>query len=172
MRSWAMVLVLQILVAAPTGWAQDGAKDRVIELEGRERLVLRPDGTMTHLDEAGKPVAMPEGAVMVAKDGSRLVMRNQSLWREILELAAGAYGRSIKGGATGSGPGQRSIELQDGGRIVLNDDGSMIHYDAAGNRLRMADGEVMMAKDGRQMLMVNGSLWTPESKRGAAKPAR
>lgn len=172
MRFLAIFLLLsQFLVAASSGWAQ-GGKDRVIELKGGARVVQRADGTMSHYDGAGMPVAMPEGEVMVAKDGGRIMMKSQALWREILELAGASYARANTVAIVGGGSKQRSIDLKDGGRIALSADGTMAHYDAAGNRLGMADGEVMIGKDGSRILMVNGSLWSPELNRDAAKAAR
>jgi ferric-dicitrate binding protein FerR (iron transport regulator) len=172
MRLLAIFLLLsQFLVAASNGWAQ-GGKDRVIELKGGARVVLRADGTMSHYDRAGLPVAMPEGVAMVAEDGGRIMMKSQALWREILELAATSYARANTFAIAAGGSKQRSLDLKDGGRIVLSADGTMAHYDAAGNRLGMADGEVMIGKDGSQILMVNGSLWSPELNGDASKAAR
>ena len=172
MRLLAIFLLLsQFLVAASSGWAQ-GGKDRVIELKGGARVVLRADGTMSHYDGAGIPVAMPEGGVMVAKDGGRIMMKSQALWREILELAATSYAQANQFAIAGGGSNQRSIDLKDGGKIVLSADGTMAHYDAAGNRQGMADGEVMIGKDGSRILMVNGTLWSPELNGDVAKAAR
>ena len=172
MRLLAIFLLLsQFLVAASSGWAQAG-KDRVIELKGGAQVVLRADGTMSHYDGAGIPVAMPEGVVMVAEDGGRIVMKSQALWREILDLAATSYARANTFAIAGGGSKQRSIDLKDGGRIVLSADGTMAHYDAAGNRQGMADGELMIGKDGNRILMVNGSLWSPELNGHPAKAAR
>ena len=165
------LLVFQFLFAASNGWAQ-GGKDRIIELAGGERVLLRADGTMSHYDGAGMPVVMPDGAVMVAKDGGRVMMKSQALWREILELAATSYARANTPPFGGGDTEQRSIELKDGGRIVLGPGGTMVHYDAAGNRQGMADGEMMIGKDGSPIVMVNGSLWSPELNRDAAKASR
>lgn len=172
MRLLMTLLLLQLLVAASSGWAQSGGTDRVVELKGGGRVVVRADGSMNHYDGSGKSIAMSEGAVMIAKDGSRIVMKSQALWREILELAATSYAQATTGALPGTSPNRRSIELKDGGRIVLGSDGAMAHHDAAGNRQGMADGEVMIAKDGSRILMVNGSLWRSEVNRGAPKPAR
>jgi hypothetical protein len=172
MRLLAIFLLLtQFLVAASSVWAQ-GGKDRVIELKGGARVVLRADGTMSHYDSAGIPVAMPEGVVMVAEDGGRIMMKSQALWREILELAATSYAQANTFAIAGGGSNQQSIDLKDGGRIMLGADGTMAHYDAAGNRLGMADGEVMIGKDGSRILMVNGSLWSPDVNGDASKAAR
>lgn len=172
MRLTVTFLVLQF-VAAPSGlWAQSGGNESVIGLKGDERIVMRADGTMSHYDAAGKPVAMPEGVVMVADDGSRIMMKGQALWREIVEIAARSYAQASGGAYIGSGEKQRSIELKDGGRILVRADGTMAHYDAAGKQQRMAEGEVMMAKDGSQVLMVNGSLWTKGLNHDPSKAVR
>ncbi len=172
MRLLVTLLLLQLLVVASPGWSQSGGKDRLIELRGGERVVMRADGSMTHYDQAGGTIAMPEGAVMITKDGSRVMMKGQSLWREILELAASNYARATTGAIPRDSPGQRTIELNDGGRIVLGRGGAMAHYDAAGNRQGMADGEVMITKDGGRILMVNGSLWGAEVNRSAPEAPR
>lgn len=169
MRSVANCLLLLLLATASVVWAQSGGTERVIELKGGDRLVQRADGTMTHYDKAGKLVAMPDGVVMVASDGSRFMMKGLALWREIFEVAASSYAQSLAGVAGGSGSRQRTIELRDGGRVLQSADGKMVHYDAAGKRLDMSDGEVMIGKDGSRIMMVNGSLWRPETGRETAK---
>ncbi len=169
MRSVMNCLLLLLLATTSVGWAQSGGAERVIELKGGDRLVQRADGTMTHYDKTGKSVDMPDGVVMVAKDGSRLMMKGLALWREVLELAASSYAQSITGAAGGSGSRQRTIELKDGGRVLQGADGKMVHYDAAGKRMVMPDGEVMIGKDGSRIMMVNGSLWTPETRREGGK---
>ena len=172
MRSIVTLLVLQFLVATSTLWAQSGGKEGVIGLQGGGRIVVRADGTMSHYDSAGNPVAMPEGVVMIAADGTRIMMKGQALWREIIETAARSYAQATAGPNIGSGANQRSIELKDGGRISVRADGTMAHYDATGKQLRMAEGEVMIAKDGSKVLMVNGSLWTPGMNREPSQSAR
>ena len=172
MRSIVLLLVLQFFVATSTLWAQSGGKDGVIGLKGGERIVVRADGTMSHYDAAGNPVAMPEGVVMVADDGSRIMMKSQALWREIVEIAARSYAQASGGAYIGGGANQRSIELKDGGRILVRANGTMAHYDAAGKEQRMAEDEMMIAKDGSQILMVNGSLWTQGVNRDPSKSAR
>jgi len=158
------VLVASLLVAATVGWAQSGGEDRVVELRDGGRVVLRVDGTMDHYDAAGLRIAMPEGTEMIAKGGNRLIMKEGALWREIVELAAGAYARSSANPFDWGETSDRVIELNDGSRIAVRRDGTMQHYDAAGARLRMADGVVMTAKDGTRIIMNNGRLWVPYSK--------
>ena len=67
---------------------------------------------------------------------------------------------------------ERVIDLADGGRITLQSDGTMTHYDATGERVRMKDGDVMTAKDGARILMNNGSLWSSNADRRATRPVK
>lgn len=157
-------LVATLLVAAMAGWAQSGGNDRVVELQDGGRVVLRAGGTMDHYDAAGLRVAMPEGTEMIAKGGNRLMMKDGALWREIVELAASAYARASANPFESGKTSERVIELNDGSRIAVHPDGTMQHYDAAGSRIRMADGLVMTAKDGTRLMMNNGRLWGPNSK--------
>ena len=43
------------------------------------------DGTMAHYDAAGGRVKMKDGRVMDAKDGSKLMMKNNAIWKTISE---------------------------------------------------------------------------------------
>lgn len=142
-------------------WAADAPPRRVIELKDGGQVVLRTDGTMSHLDASGVPVAMPDGVVMTTKDGSRIMMKGASLWQEAVELAAAYYGRTFALPPRAGQEGRRLIDLKGGGRIEMQADGTTVHYDAAGNRVRMADGDAMTAVDGTLILMNNGTLWKP-----------
>lgn len=62
------------------------------------------------------------------------------------------------------------IELKDGGKIVIEKQGTMVHLDAAGNRVRMKDGQVMEAKDGSKLMMKNNALWKTLTEHGTLKP--
>jgi ferric-dicitrate binding protein FerR (iron transport regulator) len=142
-------------------WAAEAPPKRVIELKDGGQVVLRTDGTMSHVDASGVPVAMPDGVVMTTKDGTRIMMKGASLWQEALELAATYYGRTYTLPSRGDKEGRRLIDLKGGGRIEMQADGTTVHYDAAGNRVRMADGDAMTAVDGTLILMNNGTLWKP-----------
>lgn len=169
-RLWAFALVVA-LVAAP-GWAQDGTAQRVVPLRDGGQVVLRADGAMRHYDAAGSPVAMKEGEVMVARDGSRLLMRNGALWREIVERAAHLYGLASRLPADRGAPIEPRVELADGGWLLLGADGGMMHFNAFGEAIRMSDGDVMIAKDGARILMNNGALWSSASPGSPKSPAR
>lgn len=67
-------------------------------------------------------------------------------------------------------PASQTIELKDGGKITVQKDGTMVHLDAAGNRVRMKDGQMMHAKDGSMLMMKNNALWKQITEHGTLKP--
>ena len=67
---------------------------------------------------------------------------------------------------------EQTIALQDGGQIVIQKSGTMIHTDAKGNRIRMTDGKIMEAKDGSKVMMKNDALWQTLSVKDALHPNR
>jgi hypothetical protein len=64
----------------------------------------------------------------------------------------------------------QTIELKDGGKIVVEAKGTMVHIDAAGNRVKMRDGKVMEAKDGTKLMMKNNAIWQTLAVHGTLKP--
>ena len=170
MRLRALLPVLYLAIAVPATWALDAPTQHVIELKDGGRVVLRADGTMSHYDASGVPVAMAEGTIMTVGDGTRIMMKGESLWREIIERASVSFALASVLPSRGKPEERRVIDLKGGGRIELKVDGTMIHYDAAGNRVRMADGDAMTAIDGTRILMNNGTLWSPAVNRDATRP--
>lgn len=67
-------------------------------------------------------------------------------------------------------PEGQVIELKDGGKIVFQKKGTMVHLDAAGNRVRMRDGKIMEAKDGSKVMMKNNAIWKTIVEHGTLKP--
>ena len=65
---------------------------------------------------------------------------------------------------------EQTIELKDGGKVMVQKDGTMIHIDAAGNRVKMKDGGVMEAKDGTKFMMKNNALWKQITEKGTLNP--
>ena len=172
MRLRTLLLVLHLAIAVPATWAADAPTKRMIELNDGGRVVLRADGTMSHYDATGLPVAMPEGSMMTARDGKRVMMKSASLWREIVDRATVSFALAWTLPARQDKEVRRAIDLKGGGRIELQVDGTTIHYDASGNRARMADGDVMTAVDGTPILMKNGTLWSPGVTGGATRSGR
>ena len=64
----------------------------------------------------------------------------------------------------------QTIELKDGGKIVIEEKGTMVHIDAAGNRVKMRDGRAMIAKDGHKLMMKNHAIWKTITEHGTLKP--
>ncbi len=65
---------------------------------------------------------------------------------------------------------EQTIELKDGGKIVVEKSGTMAHIDAAGKRVRMKDGKIMTAKDGSKLMMKNNAIWKTITEHGTLKP--
>ena len=65
---------------------------------------------------------------------------------------------------------EQTIELKDGGKVMVQKDGTMVHIDAAGNRVKMKDGGVMEAKDGTKIMMKNNALWKKITEKGTLNP--
>jgi len=65
---------------------------------------------------------------------------------------------------------RQSIELKDGGKITIENQGTMVHVDANGKRVKMRDGKVMEAKDGTKVMMKNNAIWQTLSVHGTLKP--
>lgn len=62
------------------------------------------------------------------------------------------------------------IELKDGGRLVLQKKGTMVHIDTAGNRVKMRDGVTMQGKDGAKYVMKNNAVWKTITEKGTLNP--
>ena len=65
---------------------------------------------------------------------------------------------------------EQTIALKDGGQLVIQKSGTMIHNDAAGNRIKMVDGKIMETKDGSKVMMKNNALWQTISVKGTLHP--
>ena len=64
----------------------------------------------------------------------------------------------------------QTIDLKDGGKIMVEKSGTMVHMDAAGKRVRMKDGKMMMGKDGSMLMMKNNAIWKTITEHGTLKP--
>ncbi|MBA3903711.1 MAG: hypothetical protein C0522_08575 [Rhodocyclaceae bacterium] len=65
---------------------------------------------------------------------------------------------------------EQTIELKDGGRVMVKKDGTMVHIDAAGNRVKMRDGGIMEARDGTKLMMKNNAIWKQITEKGTLNP--
>ena len=79
-------LIAAIIAAAAItlpAYADEAAKP--IELKDGGKIVVDKDGKTYHADAAGKRVRMKDGVVMEAKDGTKYLMKNDVLWKQITE---------------------------------------------------------------------------------------
>jgi hypothetical protein len=73
--------------------------------------------------------------------------------------------------ATAYAANDRSVvELKDGGKLVIDQKGAMVHTDGAGNRVRMMDRVVMQTRDGGKIMMKNDAIWKQITEHGTLKP--
>lgn len=62
------------------------AKDQeTVKLDDGTTLVIQTDGKMRHVDQKGHVVLMKEGEVMEAADGTRYMMKNNAIWKQLYE---------------------------------------------------------------------------------------
>ena len=66
--------------------------------------------------------------------------------------------------------GEQTIELKDGGKLMVHKDGTMAHIDAAGNRVKMRNGVAMEGADGMKYVMKNNAIWKQITEKGSLKP--
>lgn len=88
--------------------------------------------------------------------------------KSIVALAILAFS-TFASAQAGKEPGQ-TIELKDGGKVVVMKDGTLAHMDATGKRIAMKDGRIMEAKDGSRLMMKNNAIWKQLSEHGTLKP--
>ena len=66
---------------------------QVIELKDGGKVTVQKDGAMVHVDAAGNRAMMKDGQMMEAKDGSKLMMKNNAIWKQITEQGTLRPGR-------------------------------------------------------------------------------
>jgi len=86
-------------------------------------------------------------------------MRKLTLPILLLAFAGAAFGAE-----------EQTFDLKDGGKIIVEKSGTMIHMDAAGKREKMKDGKMMTGKDGSMMMMKNNAIWKTITEHGTLKP--
>jgi hypothetical protein len=77
----AMFLALTTFAFAQTGQPSSEA----IDLKDGGKVYMQKDGKMVHMDAAGNRVRMRDGVVMETKDGSKIMMKNDAIWKQITE---------------------------------------------------------------------------------------
>lgn len=82
MSNKLLIALLALAAASPIQAAQ---QEETIELKDGTTLFIQADGKMRHKDQKGRVVLMREGEVMEAKDGSRYMMKNNAIWKQLYE---------------------------------------------------------------------------------------
>ena len=78
MRKLLLPCVLALGIVG-TAYATEDA--RVIELKDGTSIVVFKDGKMSMRDKFGRAVTMPEGMVMETRDGTKVTMKGNEVWR-------------------------------------------------------------------------------------------
>jgi len=85
------ILAVSFLAFTATAFAQKAKEPaQTFELKDGGKVVVMKDGTMAHMDAAGKRVSMKDGKTkdgktMASKDGSMLMMKNNAIWKQLSE---------------------------------------------------------------------------------------
>ena len=80
------LLALSILAFSSLASAQPATEPgQTFELKDGGKIVVMKDGKMAHMDATGKRIAMKDGTMMEAKDGSKLMMKNNAIWKQLSE---------------------------------------------------------------------------------------
>jgi uncharacterized membrane-anchored protein len=93
-------------------------------------------------------------------------MRKSTLTALFLAFSAAACAQGA------AQPPPQAIQLKDGGKLTVQKDGTMVHIDAAGNRVHMRDGQIMETKDGWKLIMKNDAIWKQITERGTLRPVQ
>lgn len=65
---------------------------------------------------------------------------------------------------------EQTVQLKDGGKVMVKKDGTMVHIDAAGNRVKMRNNVIMDVKDGSRLMMKNDAIWKTITEKGTLNP--
>lgn len=83
MRKYIFPLLMLLSLSAFA--AEERIKAQTIELKDGSVLTVHKDGAMVHIDAAGNRVKMRDKVVMEGKDGTKYVMKNNAIWKQITE---------------------------------------------------------------------------------------
>jgi hypothetical protein len=84
-RSLAVSFAALSLAFAGAVAAADEAPAQKIELKDGGSLVVMKNGTTYHADAAGNRMKMRDDVVMEGKDGTKYLMKNDAVWRQLSE---------------------------------------------------------------------------------------
>jgi hypothetical protein len=84
-RSLAITVAALSLGFAGVVAAADEAPAQKIELKDGGSLVVLKNGTTYHADASGNRMKMRDGVVMEGKDGTKYLMKNDAVWKQLSE---------------------------------------------------------------------------------------
>lgn len=66
-------------------FASSDVTEQRIDLKDGTVLLIQSDGDMKHFDAEGNRLRMRDGKVMVGVDGPKYMMKNDAIWKIIME---------------------------------------------------------------------------------------
>jgi hypothetical protein len=81
-------LILALVIAAGLTVGAQAADTRTkdsqaIELKDGTTLTTDTSGLMRHFDKNGRPILMKDGVQMEGKDGTKYLMKDDALWKQL-----------------------------------------------------------------------------------------
>lgn len=77
-----LLMVVAMSAVTASAFAVDHAKvEKSVELKDGSTVYIFKDGKMGMEDKMGRPARMTEGHVMETKDGSKIMMKGDEVWR-------------------------------------------------------------------------------------------
>ena len=80
------IVIAALSTLGASAYAVDASQvEKSIELKDGSTVYIFKDGKMGMEDKLGRAVRMKKDTVMEAKDGSKLMMKNNALWKTLTE---------------------------------------------------------------------------------------
>lgn len=80
-----VLLIFAFAFSTSAAWAATEATEQRLDLKDGTVLVIKADGDMKHFDAEGNRLRMRDGKIMMTVDGQKYMMKNDTLWKAIIE---------------------------------------------------------------------------------------
>lgn len=80
-----VLLIFAFAFSTSYALAATDATEQRLELKDGTVLVITNNGDMKHLDADGNRLRMRDGKMMIAADGQKYMMKNDAIWKIIVE---------------------------------------------------------------------------------------